>query len=125
MSRTQLQHAGITCRHLLKELLSFQQMLPGTFKEVYCKCGKQNCWCYHKDAKGHPFRRITWSQDGRTRTKTIPQKDIDWILRVTGNYREFKKKRRKLKWFEGYVKSLIDEYEKTIIRKTRSLKKYL
>jgi len=125
MSTHKLQQAENKCIQILEELFSVQRMLPGTFKQVYCKCGKENCWCYNKGAAGHPFRRITWSADGRTHTQTIPLKDIDWIIKVTGNYRAFKKNRRKLKYFEEYLKTLIDEHENNIIKKTRALKKYL
>ena len=75
---------------IMKEILSFRSMIPGAFKIVYCKCGKENCWCYQK--KGHPFRRITWTENGLSKTKAIPQKDVDWIKEVTGNYRKFRKK---------------------------------
>ncbi len=33
---------------IIKELLNFRLIIPGSFKEVYRKCGKQNCWCHDK-----------------------------------------------------------------------------
>lgn len=90
---------------ILKQILAFRSMLPGAYKEVYCKCGKPNCWCYKKG--GHLFRRITWSENGRSKTKAIPEEDISWIKELTENYREFQKKRRQIKELERILNELI------------------
>ena len=109
--------------HILKQLLSIGTMLPGSYNEVYCKCGKPNCWCRKKG--GHPFRRITWSEGGRSRTRAIPEKDVSWIKELTGNYREFQKKRRQIKEMEGVLKMLLSEYAGQVIKKSRLTRDYL
>lgn len=98
-------------------------MLPGAYKEVYCKCGKPNCWCYKEG--GHLFRRITWSENGRSKTKAIPEDDIGWIKGLTDNYREFQKKRRQIKELEALLKELIGEHAKALIKKSRQQRNYL
>lgn len=108
---------------ILKQILSIDVMLPGTYKEVYCKCGRPNCWCYKKG--GHLFRRITWSENGRSRTKAIPEEDISWIQELTGNYREFQRKRRQIRELDSVLKDLIGEHARTIIEKSRQLRDYL
>jgi len=123
MSRAKLKNLVKKLTIILKELLSFHLMLPGSFNEVYCKCGKENCWCHDKD--GHPFRRITWSENGLSKTKAIPKEDTNWIINVTKSYRIFRKKRREIKKLEKQLKGLLDDYEKNIIQKTRKLKNYL
>jgi mRNA-degrading endonuclease RelE of RelBE toxin-antitoxin system len=50
----------------LDNILSIKLMVPGSYNEVYCRCGKSNCWC--SSGKGHPFRRITFSEDGKPKT---------------------------------------------------------
>ena len=107
---------------ILKQILSIGLMLPGAYNQVYCKCGKPNCWCYKKG--GHPFRRITWSENGRSRTKAIPEEDISWIKELTGNYREFQKKRRQIKELEGILKELLYEHAKAVIKKSRLQRDY-
>jgi hypothetical protein len=91
-------------------------MFPGAFKEVYCKCGKKNCWCYKQ--KGHPFRRIIWSENGRSKTMTIPAEDVDWIKQVTENYCEFRRKCKEIKELQDGLKTLLDEYGKDILKKS-------
>ena len=110
-------------RHIIEQLLAVRMMLPGAYNEVYCKCGKQNCWCSKKG--GHLFRRITWSENGLSKTKAIPEEDVEWIKELTGNYREFKKKRRQLKELEGTLRKLLSEYSKAVIKKSRQLRDYL
>jgi len=108
---------------IITELLNFRLMIPGSFKEVYRKCGKQNCWCH--DKAGHLLRRITWSENGHSKTKAIPEKDIDWIKEATENYREFRKKRKEILKLDKNFKELLDAYEKGIIKKSRLLRDYL
>ncbi len=108
---------------IVKQLLNFRLMIPGSFKEVYRKCGKQNCWC--RDKVGHLLRRITWSENGHSKTKAIPEKDIDWIQKATGNYREFRKKRKEIQKLDKSLKGLLDAYEKDTIKKSRQLRDYL
>lgn len=120
---------------VLEEMLSIKKMLPGSYNKVYCKCGKRNCWCYgeaegkskskDKDKAGHPFRRITWMEKGVSKTKAIPEKDVDWIKEVTENYRKFRKKRKEIQKLEENIRRLLEDYRTHIVKKTRRLKEYL
>ena len=108
---------------LLREALAVHLMIPGAFKEVYRKCGKQNCWC--RDQPGHLLRRITWSEQGVSRSKAIPKQDEAWIQRATSNYREFRIKRRQILELEKNLKALLDAHEKDVVKKSRLLRDYL
>lgn len=113
----------------LEEMLRIQTMLPGSFYKGYCRCGKMNCWCYAKDKSkdkaGHPYKRITWSEKGVKKSKTIPENDVVWIKGVTANYRNFRKKCKEIQRLEENIRSLIDNYKKDIVQETRKLKQYL
>jgi hypothetical protein len=124
---------------VLEEMLSTKTMLPGSYNKVYCRCGKRNCWCYakgkgkgkgkskskSKDKAGHPFRRITWTEKGVSKTKAIPEKDVDWIKEVTENYRKFRKKRKEIQKLEESIRRLLEDYREHIVKKTRRLREYL
>ena len=103
-------------------MLSVNLMAPGSYRKVYCKCGKINCRCY--SGKGHPYSRITFSEDGRSRTKAISEKNIEWIREVTQNYRDFKEGQKKIKEYEEQLKKLLDKHSKEIIEQTRKEKEY-
>jgi len=107
---------------VLEKILSAKLMIPGAYKKVYCRCGKKNCWCY--SGKGHPYRRITWYEEGKSKTKSINEKNIVWIKQVTQNYRDFKKDQKKIREYEERLKALLDKYLKEIIVKTRMKKGY-
>jgi hypothetical protein len=108
---------------LLKQMLAYSLMIPGAFKEVYRKCGKHNCWCH--DQPGHLLRRITWSEQGVSRSKAIPEKDVNWIKSATRNYREFRSKRREIQDLDKSLKVLLDVHEKEVVKKSRLSKDYL
>lgn len=107
---------------LLDKILSINLMVPGSYNEVYCRCGKKNCWCY--SGKGHPFKRITFSEDGKSKTKSISGKNVGWIKKVTQNYRQFKEGQKKIREYEKQIGKLLDKYLKEIIVKTRKKKEY-
>jgi hypothetical protein len=98
-------------------------MIPGAFKEVYRKCGKDNCWC--RDQPGHLLRRITWSEQGVSSSKAIPEQDVDWIESATRNYRAFRNKRREILELDKTLKALLDAHEKDVVKKSRLLRDYL
>ena len=107
---------------ILERMLSKKLMIPGSYKKVYCRCGKKNCWCCN--GKGHPYRRITWSEEGQSRTKSISEKNTGWIKEVTQNYRNFKEGQKQIKKYEEQLKKLLDKHSKEIIVKTRMKKEY-
>jgi len=108
---------------LIRELLSVTEMIPGAFNQAFRKCGKRNCWCLN--GKGHPFNRIIWSEEGKVRTKSIPDEDKVWIKRITEIHREFKGKFREIQKIDGEVKKLINAFRREVIKHTRVLRKYL
>ena len=98
-------------------------MIPGAFKEVYRRCGKENCWCH--EGGGHSLRRITWSEQGASKSKAIPEQDVDWIESATSNYRRFRGKRRQILKLDKALKALLDVHEKEVVKKSRLLREYL
>ncbi|PIU29365.1 MAG: hypothetical protein COT09_01190 [Candidatus Hydromicrobium americanum] len=103
-------------------MLSANLMAPGSYRKVYCRCGRKNCWCY--SGKGHPYSRITFSEDGKSRTKSISEKNTGWIKKVTQNYRDFKEGQKKIKEYDMCLIKLLDKYLKEIIEQTRKKKEY-
>lgn len=107
----------------IAQLSEQTSIMPGNFRTVFVKCGTPTCWCV--DGKGHPFNRITWTEKGKSRTKSIPVEDIPWIKEVTQNYRNFKKFKREIKSLETKLKMEIEKWESQLVRMTRKTKEYL
>lgn len=74
--------------------------------------------------KGHTYRRITRSEEGRSRTKSISEKNIGWIKEATKNYRNFRERQKKIKEYEQRLKKLLDKHSKEITEQTRMKKEY-
>ena len=111
-------------KELLEKIQKINEMMPGSFKRVHLKCGKENCWCKNEHNTGHPVDRITWSEQGTSKTKAIPKEDIEWIKKVTKNYREFKNFEKELKRLEQQQKKQLARLEKNLVKATRKQKKY-
>ena len=122
MSAIEKRHEKIA--NIIYRLSEDIPMLPGCFGKVSIKCGKDYCWCANSD-EGHLYYRITWTENGKSRTKLIPDADITWIKDVTQNYRSFRKMRRELKSLQQKLKLDLDKWEHRLISKTRKLKTYL
>lgn len=108
---------------IIKELLSFDELLRGSAATVYTKCGRDNCWC--KAGKGHPHTRITWTEKSKGYTRKLPKKELLWIKQVTDNYRRFQSLRRNLKKLEDQAKELQKKLADVLITDTRQTKDYL
>ncbi|MBU4313774.1 MAG: hypothetical protein KJ821_03140, partial [Actinobacteria bacterium] len=67
---------------------------------------------------------ITFSEDGRSRTKAIHENNIGWIKKVTKNYRDFKEGIKKIKEYDARLFELLNKYLKEIIMQTRDKKEY-
>lgn len=59
-----------------------------------------------------------------SKTKAIPNKDIDWIKKTTESYRRFRKLRQKIRNLDDQFRVLFDQFENEMIEKTKKLRNY-
>lgn len=110
---------------IVNEMVLVSDMVGGSFGITYRKCGKANCWCSNTKQKGHPFIRITFVENRKSRTKAIPKKDKDWIKETTGNYKNFRQNFQKLREYQNRLNELLNQFEKEVKTKTSQLREYL
>lgn len=103
---------------LLKQLLRARSILRGSFHQVSTRCGKSNCWCA-KARQGHAHARVTWSEEGTFLTRKVPAAEIKHVVKLTKNYRSFRRQRRQLAALESRIQDRLDQYEKALIREVR------
>jgi hypothetical protein len=116
-SKNYIKEYEIERSRLLEELQQIKYMLSGSFNKVYRKCGKKNCRC--QSGEGHPMYRIVWLEQGRSKTKSIPEKDIDWILQMSNNYKRYRRIRKKLLELQKDFFKIIDKQAQVVIGDTR------
>jgi hypothetical protein len=107
---------------LLRSITDIYPIIPGSFKEVFRKCGKPNCWC-HSSATGHPLKRIAWKERGASKTKVIAEDDIEWVLGATENYRRYRMMIASLQQIEVRLHEMLKDHGNEMIEKTRRAKK--
>jgi len=107
---------------LLDELLEIREMIPGSYNEVGLKCGKKNCWCYKDEKMAHISKRITWSESGKSRMKTIPDESVPWIMEMTEKHRTYRRIRRGLRQIDNLYNEALDRMETEIVENTREEK---
>lgn len=110
---------------LIKELLKTEHMLKGSYRAVYTKCGKTNCWCAGANKRGHMHMRLSWNDDGKTRNRAIPDNDKDWILEMTNCYKHFRKLQREVTVTQSKIKMLVGAIARRIIKNTKKRRTYL
>jgi hypothetical protein len=129
MSRENLKYQIKNVLHqmdqIVTKMLKISHMVGGSYGITYRKCAKPNCWCSEKGEKGHPFRRITFNEQKKSRTKAIPQKDEEWIEEMTDNYRNFRQHFQKLRQYENELNELLNQFEQEVRSKTKELRDYL
>ena len=109
---------------LLRQLLGLRSIMRGSFHQVSTRCGKSNCWCA-KAHQGHVHARVTWSEEGTFITRKVPAAEIKHLLKLTKNYRGFRRQRRQLVALGSKIHDRLDQYEKALIREVRKPLSYL
>jgi len=79
---------------LLPTLLARQLMVKGSVYQLRRKCGKPTCHCANGTL--HESMVLSWSEAGRTRLRSIPERSVNRLRRLTERYQRFRKARARL-----------------------------
>jgi len=116
--REKLRNLASDYGRLLRQILRHEQMLRGSYHQVYTRCGKDNCWCAQAK-KGHPHTRLTWTEEGLMMTRKVGTSERKAVLKLTDAYKRFGEQRRELTALHQQIQDRLDAYEKKVIRRTR------
>jgi hypothetical protein len=118
LSRKQLRTLASDYGRLLRQILRHEQMLRGSFHQVYTRCGKENCWCA-KAKKGHQHTRLTWTEEGVMVTRKVGASEQKAVIKLTDAYKRFGEQRRELTALHEQIQNRLDDYEKAVVRQSR------
>lgn len=79
---------------LLEILTDHHAMVKGSVYELQRRCGKPTCAC--ATGKLHASLVLSWSENGRTRLKSVPSERVGQLKELTGYYQRFRKARARL-----------------------------
>ncbi len=79
---------------LLPVFLARDPLVPGSVYELRRKCGKPACGCAEKEL--HSSWALSWSEEGRTRLRSIPPGRRVELRLLTRRYQQFRTARARL-----------------------------
>ena len=116
--RRKLRRLASDYGRLLRQILRHEQMLRGSFHQVYTRCGKENCWCA-KAKEGRPHTRLTWSQAGVMMTRKVGTSERKAVGKLTSVYKHFSQQRQELAALHQKIQAELDAYEDAVITQSR------
>ena len=73
---------------LVRRLLAYREMLPGSLVFTRTKCGKKGCICADGE-RLHPVCQLVVRQEGKTRTIYVPEHLIEWVRKRFEMHKRF------------------------------------
>lgn len=102
------------CRRLVQQMVALRELVKGSVYELKTRCGKPSCHCASHEGPLHSATVLSWSQDGRTRLRSIGPEDRPRVRRLAGDYRRFRQARAGLVKIHGQVLLAVDRLEKAL-----------
>ena len=96
-------------RGLVRILADRQPMVKGSVYRMERKCGKPNCRC--ATGKPHSSMVLSWSEGGRTRLLSVPEKRLDELKRLTEQYQRFRRARARLVQLHNKMLDVVNRIE--------------
>lgn len=103
-------------KELTQSLIEITEMIRGSFKEIYTKCGNKNCKCF--TGEKHLCLRISWTENAKSCTKSITREQSTWAKENTERYKKFRRTRKKLVDIELKIKLILDDLESEVVNQT-------
>lgn len=109
-------------RQKLKQLIGEEQkisqvfmggkpLLKGSVYKMMTKCGKRGCKC-EREGELHSAWKISWSHDGKIKTRCITKKGFLGYKRLSENYRRYRQARARLVRIHDEQIKIVDILEK-------------
>jgi len=124
MGKIDISKARQKIKHLLWEeqrlnrvFMEGKPLLRGSVYKMMTKCGKKGCKC-EKEGKLHSAWKISWSLDGRIKTRCVTKKGFIEYRRLTGNYRRYRQARARLVKIHNEKIKIVDILETSARKET-------
>lgn len=113
----QLSHLRAKLQALLKELrltlqVAFKRtpLLKGNVYELARKCGKAHCTCTRGEL--HRSMVLSWSEEGKTRLRSIPRERVLEVKGKSEEYLRFRRARARVSEICREIIVVLDQIEK-------------
>jgi hypothetical protein len=115
-SRLRLALISVSAEHQrqLDVLLPLRELVKGSVYELQTRCGKPSCHCASPQGPLHLSLVISWSEQGKTRLRTLPAGECPRFQQLTENYRRFRQARAAIVKLQRRMLATIDQLEKSL-----------
>lgn len=110
VSRLRQEAVGLLdeCQRLLGELLRPGLMIPGSFYQMYKKCGRKTCRCTEGDLHG-PYPVISIAHKGRRSCRSVPRDRQAEVRARAERYHAFQRRRAMLREMFGRIERIVQD----------------
>ena len=99
------------CQRQVDTLLSLRQLVKGSVYDLRTRCGKPSCHCASDEGPLHTSSVISWSEQSKTRLRTLPPGELSRFRQLAENYRRFRQARAALVKLHRRIVAHIDRLE--------------
>lgn len=101
-------------RRQIDTLLPLRQLVKGSVYDLRTRCGKPSCHCASDQGPPHTSTVISWSEQGKTRLRTLPPGELSHFRQLAENYRRFRQARAALVKLHQRIVDHIDRLENAL-----------
>lgn len=99
---------------LAHSLMQPRELLKGSVYQLRTRCGKDACRCARSRTERHTSTVLSWSEEGRTRLRSITPTDEVRLRRLTELYRRYRETRASLVRLHRRILAAVDRLEKAL-----------
>lgn len=99
---------------LAHSLLQPREHLKGSVYKLRTRCGKDTCRCARSRTQRHTSMVLSWSEEGRTRLRSVAPSDEVRLRRLTELYRRYREVRASLVRLHHRILAAVDRLEKAL-----------
>ncbi len=101
-------------RRQIDDLLPLRQLVKGSVYNLQTRCGKPSCHCAADQGPLHTSTVLSWSDQGKTRLRTLPPAERSRFRQWAENYRRFRHARAALVKLHQRILAHIDRLENAL-----------
>jgi hypothetical protein len=98
----------------LSHILQVGELLKGSVYEMQTRCGNPSCHCAKPRGERHAATVLSWSESGRTHTRSVPASERARVRRLTAQYRRLRLARTAVIQLHRQVLRTIDQLEEAL-----------
>jgi len=97
-------------QRILKVVFGRSPLVKGNVYELARKCGKANCVCTRGEL--HRSMVLTWSEQGKSRLRSIPSGRVTEVKKKSEEYLRFRRARARVTEIHREILAVMDRIEK-------------